>query len=67
MRSWHVKTDTFFYQNGFLKRKNDPNLYAKKDEEGNISLISLYVDDPIITVSACKLIEEIKSQMSQEF
>jgi hypothetical protein len=50
-----------------VKRKNDPNLYVKKDEEGNVSLISLYVDDLIIIGSACKLIEEIKIQLSQEF
>jgi hypothetical protein len=50
-----------------VKRKNDPNLYVKKDEEGNVSLISLYVDDIIIKRSACKLFEEIKIQLSQEF
>jgi hypothetical protein len=50
-----------------VKSKNDPNLYVKKDEEGNVSLISLYVDELIIIGSACKLIEEIKIQLSQEF
>ena len=38
-----------------------------KDKEGNICLISLYVDDPIITKNACKLITEIKNQLSQEY
>ena len=64
-RSWYVNIDTFFL-NGFVKSENDPNLYVKKDEEGNVSLISLYVDDLIITGSAHKLIEEIKVQLSQE-
>jgi hypothetical protein len=50
-----------------MKRKNDPNMYAKKDEEGNVALISLYVDDIIITSSACKLVEAIKIHLSQEF
>ena len=50
-----------------MKRKNDPNLYIKKDEEGNVALIYLYVNDLIIIGSACKLIEEIKIQLSQEF
>jgi hypothetical protein len=44
----------------FCEKKKDPNLYVQKDEEGNVSLISLYVDDLIITGSASKLIEEIK-------
>ena len=39
----------------------------KKDQEGNTSLISLYVDDLIITGNACELITEIKNQLSQEF
>ena len=39
----------------------------KKDKEGNICLISLYVDDFIITGNACKLTTKIKNQLSQEF
>ena len=55
-RSWYIKIDTFFNQKCLVKRKSDPNLYMKKDKEGNICLISLYVDDLIITGNACKLI-----------
>ena len=55
---WYVKIDSFFYLKGFVKNKNDPNLYVKKDEKGKIGFISLYVDDLIIKSSACKLIEE---------
>eukprot|EP00253_Pinus_taeda_P013782 PITA_13782 len=47
--------------------KSDPNLYIKRDEDGNIALISLYVDDLIITGSALRLIEEIKIQLAQVF
>ena len=39
----------------------------KKDKEGNTCLISLYVDDLIITGNASELITEIKNQLSQEF
>ena len=55
-RSWYIKIDTFFNQKGLVKSKSDPNLYMKRDQEGNICLISLYVDDLIITGNACKLI-----------
>jgi len=48
-RSWYVKIDSFFYEKGFRRRKNHPNLYIKKDEDGNVSLIAMYVDDIIIT------------------
>jgi hypothetical protein len=39
----------------------------KKMKKEMLSLISLYVDDIIITCSACKLVEEIKIHLSQEF
>jgi hypothetical protein len=62
-----VKVDTFFFQQGFIKSKSDPNIYIKKDENGNGALISLYVYYLIITGSATKLIYEIKKQLSREF
>lgn len=48
-----------------MKIKRDLNLYVSKDEKVKIALISLYVDDLI--GGTCKLIEEIKCQLSQEF
>ena len=65
--SWYIKTDSFFKQQGFLKSKNDSSLYIKEDKERNVVLISLYVDDLIITSGVYQSIAEIKSSMSQEF
>ena len=48
-RSWYDNMDYFFLQQGFMRSKSDPNLYTKFDEQGYILLISLYVDDLIIT------------------
>jgi len=48
-RSWYEKIDSFFLQLGFMRRKSDPNMYTKFDEKGHVVLISLYVDDLIIT------------------
>jgi hypothetical protein len=62
-----MKIDTFFFQQGFIKSKGDPNIYIKKDGNGHVALISLYVDDLIITGNANELIEEIKRLLSQEF
>jgi hypothetical protein len=55
-RSWYKKIDSFFLQQGFMRRKSDPNLHTKFDEHGYIVLISLYVDDLIITGNAEKSI-----------
>jgi hypothetical protein len=62
-----MKFDNFFFQQGFIKGKSDPNIYINKDEHGNFSFISSCVDDLIITRSATSLIDEIKRQLSQEF
>jgi len=66
-RSWYEKIDSFFLQQGFIRSKGDPNLYIKFDEKGHVLLISLYVDDLIITGNSEKLIDGIKEQMSQVF
>lgn len=66
-RSWYDKIDSFFVQHSFHKSLNDPNLYTKINKQRQIILISLYVDDMIITGNANSLIKEIKQQMSQEF
>ena len=63
-RSWYEKINTFFIQQGFVKSKGDPNLYVKTDKNRHVALISLYVDDLIITGDASTLIEEIKKQLS---
>jgi hypothetical protein len=48
-RSWHPKIDSFFLQQDFMRRKSDLNLYTKFDKKVHVVLISLYVDDLIIT------------------
>jgi len=66
-RYWYEKIGKFFFQQGFKKSKNDPNLYVKTAINGDIVLLSIYVDDLIITGSADKLITYIKMKLSQEF
>eukprot|EP00253_Pinus_taeda_P034460 PITA_34460 len=55
------------FMNGELKSLNDPNLYTKINKQRQIILVSLYVDDMIITGNADNLIKEIKQEMSQVF
>lgn len=61
-RSWYDKIDSFFLQQSCKISKNDPNPYTVFDEKGKIVLISLYVDDLIITRNFDELIKEIKEQ-----
>eukprot|EP00253_Pinus_taeda_P028118 PITA_28118 len=66
-RSWYEKVDSFFLEYGFHRSLNDPNLYTKYNNQGQIILISLYVDDMIITGDADDLIRGIKRLMAQVF
>jgi len=66
-RSWYEKIDSFFIQHSFHESLNDPNLYTKINKQRQIILISLYVNDMIITGNANNLIKEIKKKMSQVF
>jgi hypothetical protein len=62
-----VKIDTLFFQQGFIKSKSDPNICIKRDGNGNVVLISLYVYYLIIEISAIKLNDEIKRKLSPGF
>ena len=66
-RSWYENIDSFFLEHGFHRSLNDPNLYTKYNKQGQIILISLYVDDMIITGNVDNLIKEIKRLMAQVF
>ena len=66
-RSWYEKINSLFLRQGFMRRKSDPNVYTKFDEQGYIVLTSLYVDDLIITGNVEKLIDEIKEKLSKVF
>eukprot|EP00253_Pinus_taeda_P031210 PITA_31210 len=66
-RSWYEKVDSFFIEYGFHRTLNDPNLYTRYNNQRQIVLISLYVDDMIITGNAFDLIKGIKRLMAQVF
>ena len=66
-RSWYEKVDFFFLEYGFHRSLNDPNLYTKYNKQGKIILISLYVDDMIITGDVDDLTRVIKRVMAQVF
>jgi hypothetical protein len=52
---------------GFYEEQKRSNMYTKFDENGRVVLISLYVDDLIITRNSKNNISGIKKQMSLVF
>lgn len=65
-KAWYGRIDTYFLKNGFQRSVNDAALYVMKKKE-DILVISLYVDDIIITGNNLKLIDKFKDDMKREF
>lgn len=55
--------DNFFFQEGFIKSKSDPNIFIRNNGNRNVPLISMYVDDLIIEGSAINVTKEIEKQL----
>ncbi|CAA7026159.1 unnamed protein product [Microthlaspi erraticum] len=60
-RTWYARMDSYFIQNGFERSMNDAALYIMK-QEGDVLIVSLYVDDIIITGNNIRLINTFKGE-----
>ncbi|KAJ9565578.1 hypothetical protein OSB04_001544 [Centaurea solstitialis] len=66
-RAWYSRIDAYFKKEGFVKCPYEHTLFLKSDKEGNILIVSLYVDDMIVTGSKESMMEEFKQSMKSEF
>jgi hypothetical protein len=64
-RAWYSRIDTYLLRNGFNRSNHEPTLYIKKDQQGKILIVCLYVDDMIFTGNLA--IDEFKAVMKKEF
>ncbi|CAA7062305.1 unnamed protein product [Microthlaspi erraticum] len=55
-RAWYGRIDSYFLQSGFQRSMNDAALYVMKKDK-DVLIVSLYVDDLVITGSSSQLIE----------
>jgi hypothetical protein len=65
LRAWYNRIDSYLTQNGFQRSENEPTLYIKSNQQGNVLIVCLYVDDLIFTGDFG--IEEFKTVMKDEF
>jgi hypothetical protein len=63
--AWYTRIDNYFTGLGFTKSEADANLYQIV-VEGKILIISLYVDDLILTGDE-QLIHSCKDDLAKEF
>lgn len=66
-RAWYSKIDQYFIQQGFTRCDCEPTLYNKKQEEGGLLLVCLYVDDIIYMGNSQSQVYNFKLKMMQNF
>lgn len=64
-RAWYSRIDAYMIENGFKRFSNEPTLYIKKNKQGHIFIVCLYIDD-LICIGDLS-IDMFKSAMKKEF
>ena len=65
-RAWYSRIDDHLLSLGFEKSLSEATLYVKH-ESNDILIVSLYVDDLLLTGNDAKLVEEFKQEMMKVF
>ena len=65
-RAWYERMDSHLMQLGFSRSQSEATLYARnKDDE--VLVVSIYVDDMLVTGSKLELIQKFKNEMEKVF
>ncbi|EOY17849.1 Copia-like retrotransposable element, putative [Theobroma cacao] len=66
-RAWYCKFDDYLKGQGFHKSSNEATLYIQKADDQNPLIISLYVDDMLVTGGDDQRISKLKLEMQSRF
>lgn len=66
-RAWFSKIESYFIREGFEKNESEHTLFVKTEKQGQILIVSLYVDDLIFTGNCEKMINNFKESMKRNF
>ena len=66
-RAWYSKIDNYLTQCGFRRSENEATLYVRKAENGKLLVVSLYVDDLLVTGNDYLQLQEFKGEMEKMF
>ncbi|GAA0144763.1 transmembrane signal receptor [Lithospermum erythrorhizon] len=67
LRAWFSRIERHFLNEGFQECTSESTLFTKRDAEGSLIIVSLYVDDLIITGNNEELMVQFKNSMVKEF
>ena len=65
--AWYSRIEAYFMKEGFEKCDYEHTLFIKTGKEGNVLIISLYVDDLIYTCNDELMVSKFKDSMKHEF
>jgi hypothetical protein len=63
-RAWYSRIDHYLLKDGFSRSKNEPTLYIKVNQQGNILILCICVDDMIYIGNM--MIDAFRSAMKNE-
>jgi len=66
LKAWYSRIDDYLQNLGFIKSPSEATLYMKPMDT-NLIIVSIYVDDLLVTGNEEKLIMEFKVEMSRVF
>ncbi|KAG8490916.1 hypothetical protein CXB51_014727 [Gossypium anomalum] len=66
-RAWYDRVDEYLSKLRFEKSVSEPTLFIKKSENETLLIVSLYVDNLLVTGRKRELIDEFKMQMQEVF
>lgn len=66
-RAWYSRIDNYFCSQGFRRSDNDATLYVKKLLDGGSLIISLYVDDLLVTSNNQQEVQQLMEEMQNQF
>ncbi|KAG8492430.1 hypothetical protein CXB51_009732 [Gossypium anomalum] len=66
-RAWYARIDSYLVSLGFNRSVNEPTLYVKKNEAEIQLIVSLYVDDLLVTGGDQDMLAEFKAKMIDVF
>ena len=61
--SWYNRLDSHLLFQSFTRSLNEHTLYFKRQADGMLSIISVYVDDLMITCENPLAVQEVKNEM----
>ncbi|EOY20677.1 Cysteine-rich RLK (RECEPTOR-like protein kinase) 8, putative [Theobroma cacao] len=66
-RRWYSRINDHFIHRGFVKSQNEATLYTLELGNKLLLIVSLYVDDLLVTGNCEQALQNFKSQMQTEF